>query len=95
MTKRIICALLCVIFAFFLIGCNTRTESTRFERVYEKSQQPVSMFVIVEGDGLDSYRIVYHRDTKVMYAVSAGGYNNGNFTVMLNPDGSPMLWEGN
>lgn len=90
MTKRIICALLCVIFAFFLIGCGTP-----IERVDEKTQKPVSMFIIVEGSGADCYRIVYHRDTKVMYAISCGGYNAGNFTVLLNPDGSPMLWEGN
>jgi len=89
MTKRIICALLCVIFAFFLIGCGTP-----IERVDEKPQKPVSMFVIIEGSGADCYRIVYHRDTKVMYAISFGGYNAGNFTVLLNPDGSPMLWEG-
>lgn len=87
MTKRIICALLCVIFVFFLIGCNTRTARTKFER-------PVSMFIVVEGGGLDSYRIVYHRDTKVIYAVSCGTYNTGNFTVLVNPDGSPMIWEG-
>lgn len=90
MLKRIICALLCVIFAFFLIGCGTR-----IERVDDKPQKPVSMFVIIEGSGADCYRIVYHRDTKVMYAISCGGYNSGNFTVLLNPDGSPMLWEGN
>ena len=86
MIKRIICALLCVIFAFFLIGCGTQ-----IERVDEK---PVSMFIIVEGSGMDCYRIVYHRDTKVMYAISCGDYNAGNFTVLLNPDGSPMLWKG-
>lgn len=91
MTKRIICTLLCVIFAFFLIGCGTV-----MERVDEKPQKPVSMFVVVEGgNGVDSYCIVYHRDTKVMYAISCGTYNAGNFTVLLNPDGSPMLWKGN
>ena len=89
MTKRIICALLCVIFAFFLIGCGTV-----YERVDEKPQKPASMFVIIEGSGLGPYYIVYHRDTKVMYAVSNGGYNAGNFTVLVNPDGSPMLWKG-
>ncbi len=89
MLKRIICALLCVIFAFFLIGCGTV-----MERVDEKPQQPVSMFVVIEGGGMDSYRVVYHRDTKVMYAVSCGTYNTGNFTVLVNPDGSPMLWNG-
>lgn len=89
MTKRIICALLCVIFAFFLIGCGTA-----HEQIDEKPQKPVSMFVVIEGHGVDSYRIVYHRDTKVMYAISAGTYNFGNFTVLVNPDGSPMIWEG-
>ena len=89
MIKRIICALLCVIFAFFLIGCGTP-----IERVDDKPKKPVSMFVIIEGSGADCYRIVYHRDTKVMYAISCGGYNAGNFTVLLNPDGSPMLWKG-
>jgi hypothetical protein len=90
MTKRIVCALLCVIFALILIGC-----STPMKRVDDKQQKPPSMFVIVEGGkGLDAYCVVYHRDTKVMYAVSCGTYNTGNFTVLVNPDGSPMLWNG-
>lgn len=89
MSKRIISALLCVIFAFLLIGCGTV-----MERVDEKPQKPISMFIIIEGGGMDGYRIVYHRDTKVMYAVSCGTYNTGNFTVLVNPDGSPMIWKG-
>ena len=68
MTKRIVCALLCVIFAFFLVGCNARIERTKFERVDEKPQQPVSMFIVVEGGGLDSYRIVYHRAADARFA---------------------------
>ena len=87
MTKRIICALLCVIFALFLIGCGTS-----YNEIVDKNMP--SMFIIVEGYGMDCFRIVYHRDTKVMYAISTGGYNAGNFTVLVNPDGSPMLWKG-
>lgn len=52
-----------------------------------------SMFVKVE-DGL-TWDVYYHRDTKVMYAVSDGSRTYGNFTVLVNPDGSPMLWEEN
>ena len=52
-----------------------------------------SMFVKVE-DGL-TWDVYYPRDTKVMYAVSDGSYNYGTFTVLVNPDGSPMLWEDN
>jgi hypothetical protein len=47
-----------------------------------------SSFVIVE-DG-ESYYIVYHKDTKVMYT----GCNYGNFCLLVNPDGTPMIWEG-
>lgn len=52
-----------------------------------------SMFVKVE-DG-HTWDVYYHRDTKVMYAVSDGSRTYGNFTVLVNPDGSPMLWEEN
>lgn len=47
-----------------------------------------SMFVKVE-DG-PSWNVYYHSETKVMYVVS----NRGNFTVLVNADGTPMLYEG-
>jgi hypothetical protein len=40
------------------------------------------------------WQIVYHKDTKVMYAVSIGHYNSGNFTLLVNADGTPMIYEG-
>lgn len=52
-----------------------------------------SMFIRVEQGA--SWNVYYHRDTKVMYVVSSSSYNHGNFTVLVNPDGSPMLWEEN
>ena len=54
-------------------------------------QSEISMFVKVEST--DSFNVVYHRETKVMYAVSTGTYNFGNFTLLVNPDGSPMIYE--
>lgn len=54
-----------------------------------------SIFICCERSSVSKpFSIVYHKDTKVMYAVSAGGYNSGTFTLLVNPDGSPMLWEG-
>ncbi|MEG0453758.1 MAG: hypothetical protein RR559_00070 [Bacteroides sp.] len=50
-----------------------------------------SMFVEVERTG--RWRVVYHRDTKVMYTVSSGAYNMGSFTLMVDPDGDPMIYE--
>ena len=88
MLKRIICALLCLIFAFFLIGCGGPAIS------HVEEPKPTSMFIAVERNSSNAFWVVYHRDTKVMYVISAGGYNAGNFTVLVNPDGSPMIWEG-
>ena len=47
-----------------------------------------SMFIKIEHQ-LFWYTIVYHRDTKVMYAIS----HDGVFTPLINPDGSPMLYK--
>lgn len=50
-----------------------------------------SSFVIVEQTSI--WQVVYHKETKVMYIVSLGGYNCGNFELLVNQDGSPMLYE--
>ena len=55
----------------------------------ESQETDVSMFVVLEVGG--TYKIVYHQETKVMYAISAGAYNAGTFTVMLDADGKPLL----
>ena len=83
--KQIICILLCLTI-LFLCGCGTQNG--------EKSEEQTPMFVVVEGNTLGSYLIVYHRDTKVMYTISNGINNAGCFTVLLNSDGSPMIWGG-
>jgi len=49
------------------------------------------MFITVDTDMY--WRIVYDRDTLVMYAVSEGRENRGVFTLLVNPDGSPKLYK--
>ena len=71
-----------------LQSCSTH----EVQRVEEPTEQPTSMFVIVE-ESL-SWRIVYHKDTKVMYAVSDGSYNYGNFTLLVDADGKPLIYSG-
>ena len=39
------------------------------------------------------YTIVVDKETKVMYLMFLIGYKGG-LTVMLNSDGTPMLWQG-
>ncbi len=88
MLKRIICALLCLIFAFFLVGCGGPTIS------HVENPEQESMFIAIEKNTPNAFWVVYHRDTKVMYVTSTGGYNAGNFVLLVNPDGSPMIWNG-
>lgn len=38
------------------------------------------------------YKVVYHKQTKVMYVVSDGRYNEGNFTLLVNADGKPLVY---
>ena len=53
-----------------------------------------SRFVVVEKNY--SWQVVYDKETMVMYAVSDGGsgYNYGNFTLLVDADGKPLLWKG-
>jgi hypothetical protein len=85
--KKVI-AILIILVMLTLCGCKGKTTAT----VNSDGLQERSMFVMVE----DTYYfdVVYHRDTKVMYAISRGGYNCGNFCLLVNPDGTPMLWGG-
>ena len=55
-------------------------------------QKKSSMFVEVESTY--PWIIVYHKDTKVMYAVSKGSHNKGNFTLLVDQDGKPLLYDG-
>lgn len=77
-------ALLTVLVMLLFCGC----AQTNVE--YEQTTE-TSMFVVVEQGTL--WYVVYHRETKVMYAISRGVYNSGTFCLLVNPDGTPMVWE--
>lgn len=83
MKKRII--------PILIVGILSLTACAKIESVNNNKQNETSMFVEVETT--DGWRVVYHKETKVMYAVSYGCYNNGTFTLLVNDDGSPMLWK--
>lgn len=51
-----------------------------------------SMFVEVERT--TTWRVVYHKDTRVMYVVSYGTYNCGTFTLLVDADGRPLIYNG-
>ena len=76
----------------FLSGC-TRTHSQVDTEltVNEDGSMKESMFVCVERSM--TWMVVYHKESKVMYAVSNVSGGSGYFTLLVNPDGTPMIWE--
>ena len=80
---RIVSIIIVLLFIVYCLSGCSKVET-------ESSNEEPSMFIQVEETY--GWRIVYHRETKVMYAVSNGQYNNGSFTVLVNSDGTPMLY---
>lgn len=72
-----------------LMGCGTNraeiSESAQNEDI-------ASRFVIIEESSI--WNVVADQETKVMYTVSKGMYNRGTFTMLVNSNGTPLLYEG-
>lgn len=75
-----IIAITLVVTVLFFVGCDNTNNSVRAND---------DVFVTV-SESLN-YAIVYDRGTKIMYTMSKDNYN---FTVLVNPDGTPKLYEG-
>ena len=89
MVKKILCLVLIVMMLLTCVGCGSQMETVQETQQQQMSNK--SMFVLIESGSLWSrYNIVYHKETKVMYAVSC----EAQFTAMLDADGKPLLWEG-
>lgn len=86
MKKRILSVILVAVLLFSLTGCDYSTIETEEQAKEDTS----SMFICVETSAY--WKVVYHKETKVMYVVSNGSYNYGTFTLLVDIDGKPMLW---
>ena len=51
-----------------------------------------SRFMIIESNL--NWEIYADRKTGVMYAVSTGARNSGNFTLLVDANGDPLIYEG-
>lgn len=71
--------------ALLIVGC-AKTVTVESHGVFD-----ASMFRTVETQG--DWKIVADRKTGVMYAVSAGGYNRGTFTLLVDVDGNPLTYK--
>lgn len=72
-----------VIMVLFFVGCDNTNNSVKASD---------DVFVMVSENS--AYAVWYDRETKIMYVMSNSSYNVGNFTVLLNVDGTPKLYKG-
>jgi hypothetical protein len=70
-----------------LVGCDYAAMESEEE---DYSNVPSMFFEVEDGD---VYRVVYHKDTKVMYVVYTGYQEGGGMTPLYNPDGTLKLYE--
>lgn len=73
-----------------LTGCGTSAENT----LKSENKEPVNVSRFVTVEDMWSWRVVADRETGVMYAVSMGTYNIGTFTLLVDREGKPLIWEG-
>lgn len=82
--KKILCLLLSLIMPLVLFsGCRD------IEANYLEEDSFVEVAFVTPEQGMGVHVLV-HKETRVMYIVQY----RGGIAVMLNPDGTPMLWEG-
>lgn len=86
MMKKIFVVLVTLMLGVTIAGCSPNPVETTYV------DDVPSRFVIIEKSG--SWSVVADQETKVMYAVSTGSYNLGNFTMLVDSDGTPLLYEG-
>lgn len=81
--KKLITIVLIVLMILTMTACATK-------RTSEAVKSETSRMVEIEETG--KYFIVYDKYTKVMYAVSNGSYNRGTFTLLVDANGNPVLY---
>ena len=87
--KHIVSLILVLIFVVTVItGCS---DVTVLREDQLGTENKISTFVVVEECG--SWKVVYDAETLCMYVMSYGGRAWGNFTLLVNADGTPRLWE--
>ena len=87
--KRWIVAAMVLALWLVLAGCSTgKVDSQKIA----ESEIDNRMFMVVSEES--SGRVLVDKSTGVMYWASDNSYNRGNLTLLVNPDGTPRIWEG-
>lgn len=74
-----------IIMLLLAVGC---------AKVEKQKPEPINQSRFMEVECTGTWRIVADRETGVMYAVSIGMYNMGNFTLLVDADGNPLIHKG-
>ena len=90
--KRIVAGLAAFLIVALIVLMFAGCASIRAEAKEVEETGDGNTFVLVDADYY--CWVVYHKDTKVMYAVSRSPNNIGTYTLLVNADGTPMIWEG-
>lgn len=91
MKKKVLALIFLVtVLSSLLIGCDG-LNYTEVEKKYDTQNENInSMFVEVECTG--EWRVVYDKETKVMYSIATYGSGSGQFTLLVDGNGKPKLW---
>ena len=89
--KRIVAGLAAFLIIVSIVLMFAGCTSTRAEAKEVEETGDGNTFVLVDADYY--CWVVYHKDTKVMYAVSRSPNNIGTYTLLVNADGTPMIWK--
>ena len=90
--KRIVAGLAAFLIIMSIVLMFAGCASIRAEAKEVDDTDGGNTFILVNADYY--CWVVYHKDTKVMYAVSRAPNNIGTYTLLVNADGTPMIWEG-
>lgn len=84
--KKLLAAMFALVIAISVSACGANQP----EKVDDADSS--SRFVTIEY--ANTWYIVADKDTRVMYVVSDGVYSRGNFTLLVNADGTPLVYTG-
>lgn len=82
-------AIICIIIICVVLlgGCDYQTSQE--EIAIESEQNKMFMQVSRENNGI----VIVDKETRVMYWLSTRNYTYGMVTLLVNPDGTPRIWE--
>jgi type IV pilus biogenesis protein CpaD/CtpE len=87
--KRWIVAALVLALGLMLAGCaRGKVDAGQIA----DAEMDNKMFMVVSDE--NTGEVIVDKSTRVMYWISKYSNNSGNMTLLVNPDGTPRIWEG-